>query len=87
MSNSRTKGWATIGLAMIIVAGAIYALAIALGVGAAIYQAAKEFGAPVLAVLALPALAGAGMLILVAKVIVDHLTSEEDQYYSKHIDE
>ena len=84
--GEKTKGWAAIGLGLIFAAAGLYGLLILLGVSFAIGEAASEVGAPVWAILFLPLLAGIGVLVLIAKVIVDRLTSEEDNHYSKTVD-
>lgn len=87
MTGERTKGWAAVGLALIIAAGAAYVILGVLGVGVAVTEASRDSGAPLYLVLLLPGMAALGFAILLAKVIVDRLNSPEDDYYSKHIDQ
>lgn len=82
-----TKGWFGIGMALIIATGAIYGLAMLLGVSFAVGAATQEAGAPVLLVLAVPGMGALGFLILLLKVVVDRVGNAEDDHYSKTVDQ
>ncbi|MBI1339992.1 hypothetical protein GC169_07255 [bacterium] len=85
--KERTKGWGVVGVGLIIAAGAIYAIGMVLGLSFAVGQAADEVGgAPIGLLLVIPGLGVLGLLILVAKVIVDRLGNAEDDHYSKTVD-
>ncbi len=87
MANKRTQGWAAVGLSLIVLGGAFYALALVFGLGLAVQDAARESGAGVYLFLIVPGFAGLGLLILLAKVIVDRLGNAEDDYYAKNVDQ
>lgn len=80
--SERTKGWATVGFTLIGLGMAVY-VALALIAGGAALVLAGPFSAAML-IFALPAL---GFAVLFAKVMVDRFTNEEDDYYSKNINE
>lgn len=82
-----TKGWFGVGMGLIIAAGAVYGLAMLLGVSFAIGAATQEAGAPILLVLAVPGMGALGFLILLLKVIVDRVGNTEDDHYSKTVDQ
>nr|WP_070958642.1 hypothetical protein [Hyphomonas sp. Mor2] len=84
--TGKTKGWFAIGIGLIVVGGAIYALLTLLGIGFAVHQASAEAGAPIWLVLLIPGLVALGFLVLLAKVIVDRLNNVEDDHYSKTVD-
>jgi len=84
--SGKTKGWFIIGMGLILLGGAIYGLFILLGVSMAVGAATAEAGAPIWALLMIPGLVVLGFMILIAKVIVDRIGNEEDDYYSKNID-
>ncbi|MEO1304991.1 MAG: hypothetical protein AAFV37_08445 [Pseudomonadota bacterium] len=84
--TGNTKGWFTIGLSLIVGGGAVYGLAIFLGIGVALNEASADVGTPFWAVLLIPGLVGLGFIVLLAKVIVDRLNSAEDDHYSKTVD-
>lgn len=84
--QNKTKGWFAVGLGLIIAGGAIYGLLTIIGVGFALGQASSQAGAPLFLVLLIPGLVVAGLLILLAKVVVDRLNNAEDDYYSKTVD-
>lgn len=67
--SGKTRGWFAVGIGLIIAGGAIYGLLILLGIGFAINQASAEAGAPIWAVLLIPALVALGFLVLLAKVL------------------
>ena len=85
--DKRTKGWFALGMGLILAGGAIYGLLMVLGMTFAVGVAAGEAGAPVFAVLLIPGLIAVGFLILIAKVIVDRVGNDEDDYYSKNVDQ
>lgn len=84
--TGKTRGWFTVGIALILLGAAVYGLLILLGVGFAVSEASAEAGAPVWLVLLIPGLVVLGFLVLVAKVIVDRLNNAEDDHYSKTVD-
>ncbi|MHA7857909.1 MAG: hypothetical protein ACX94D_07470 [Henriciella sp.] len=81
-----TKGWFTIGITLIVLGGAVYALGTLFGVFALIQQSEAIVGASFWAFLLIPGLVGLGFLVLLAKVIVDRLNNAEDDHYSKTVD-
>ena len=81
-----TKGWFAVGFGLIALGILAYALFAIFGVSLAIGAATAETGVPVLAVIAVPGLIGLGLLILLAKVVVDRLGNAEDDHYSKTVD-
>jgi len=81
-----TNGLFVVGIGLIILAGAMYGILTLLGVSFAIAQVSAEAGASLWLILALPAIATIGFLMLVAKVVLDRLNSKEDDYYSRNID-
>ncbi len=85
--SGTTSGWFTIGISLILLGGSLYGLLIFLGIGFAISEASDEAGAPLWGVLLIPGLVGLGFLVLLAKVIVDRLSNEEDNHYSKNVDQ
>ncbi len=85
---SKTQGWATIGLALLAAAFGLYILTFVFGVTFAF--GSTTGGGTVVQFLMMWALmaflALLGLIILVAKVIVDRLSSREDSYYSNHVE-
>ncbi|MEO0983633.1 MAG: hypothetical protein AAFX03_13385 [Pseudomonadota bacterium] len=86
MAEERTKGWAAVGIGLILLSGAIYIVAVVFGVGLLINEAAEQAGSGVFGAMVVPGLGALGFLILLAKVIVDRLGNAEDDYYSKNVD-
>jgi len=84
--SGKTKGWFIVGMGLILLGGAIYGLFVLLGVSMAVGAATAEAGAPIWALLMIPGFVVLGFMILIAKVIVDRIGNEEDNYYSKNID-
>lgn len=84
--TSRTKGWFTLGLTLIIIGGGFYALGTVFGVFVLVQQSEAAVGTPFWAVLMIPGLVGLGFLVLLAKVIVDRLNNAEDDHYSRTVD-
>ncbi len=84
--TGKTRGWFTVGIALIVAGVVIYGLLILLGVSFAIREASAEAGAPIWLVLLIPGLVALGFLVLLAKVIVDRLNNAEDDHYSKTVD-
>mgnify|MGYP001799394772 FL=1 len=84
--TGRTKGWFTVGIALIVLGGGIYALGTVFGLFVLIQQSEDVVGAPFWAFLLIPGLVGLGFLVLLAKVIVDRLNNAEDDHYSKTVD-
>ncbi|MCR9271270.1 MAG: hypothetical protein ACX94B_10945 [Henriciella sp.] len=84
--TSRTKGWFTLGLSLIIIGGAVYALGTVFGVFVLVQQSSEAAGAPIWPILLIPGLVGLGFLVLLAKVIVDRLNNAEDDHYSRTVD-
>lgn len=87
MADKSTNGLFWLGMGLIIGAGAIYGIFMLLGVSVAIGQATSEVGAPLFAVLALPAMAVLGFILLLAKVVIDRVGNAEDDHYSKTVDQ
>ena len=84
--TGRTKGWFTLGITLIVIGGAVYALGTVFGVFVLLQQSEDIAGTPFWAVLLIPGLVGLGFLVLLAKVIVDRLNNAEDDHYSKTVD-
>lgn len=84
--SGKTKGWFIVGMGLILLGGAIYGLFVVLGVSMAIGAATAEAGAPIWVILMIPGLVALGFMVLIAKVIVDRIGNDEDNYYSKNID-
>ena len=84
--TGNTKGWFTVGLSLIVIGGAIYALGTVFGLFVLFQQAEQAVGTPFWAVLLIPGLVVMGFIVLLAKVIVDRLNSAEDDHYSKTVD-
>lgn len=84
--HGKTTGWFMVGMGLILLGGGIYGLFMILGITMTIGATTAQAGAPFLAVLVIPGLVGLGFLILIAKVIIDRLSNQEDSYYSKHVD-
>jgi ABC-type uncharacterized transport system permease subunit len=81
-----TKGWFTLGIVLIVIGGAIYAVGTLFGLFVLFQQTEAAVGVPLWAVLLIPGLVGLGFLVLLAKVIVDRLNNAEDDHYSKTVD-
>ncbi len=81
-----TKGWFAIGIGLIILGGAVYALGTIFGVFVILQESSETVGTPLWPVLLIPGLVGLGFLVLLAKVIVDRLNNAEDDHYSKTVD-
>ena len=75
-----------IGLGLIILAVAVYALAAIAGISFAIGEATEETGAPIFLILLVPGLALLGFILLFIKVVADRLGSKEDNHYSRTVD-
>ena len=84
--NSRGKIWFMIGIGLIVLGGVLYGLAILAGLGFALGQAPETAGTPLLAILIIPGLIALGFVILLLKVIIDRLSNDEDDHYSKTVD-
>ncbi|MEO1642866.1 MAG: hypothetical protein AAFR74_05975 [Pseudomonadota bacterium] len=84
--GGKTKGWFVVGMGLILLGGGIYGLFMLLGISMTIGAATAEVGAPIWAILAIPALVALGFLVLIVKVIIDRIGNEEDSYYSKNVD-
>ena len=84
--SRKTKGWAVIGFAFLIGAAAFYGLALLLGTGAVLTLAFLELGAAAILAFLVPGMMAIGFLILCAKVIIDRLSNEEDDHYSKTVE-
>jgi hypothetical protein len=82
-----TKGWFAVGIGLIILGAAVYALGTLFGVFVILQESSEVVGTPFWAVLLIPGLVGLGFLVLLAKVIVDRLNNAEDDHYSKTADE
>lgn len=78
-----TKGWAVAGFVLIGASFAIYALAILVLGGVAIFAAGPASGFVFLII----GPGAIGFAILLAKVLVDRMNSPEDDYYADNIDE
>ena len=82
----QTKGWFAVGIGLIIAGCAFYGAMVLLGIAFVIGQASTEADGPVWLVLIVPGLILLGFIVLIAKVIVDRLGNDEDDYYSKNVD-
>lgn len=84
---SRTKGMGAVGLACLAIAALLHVSNMFLGVGAAVARGEEPDERLFLVMIGLMfVFALAGIVILFLKVLIDRLTSREDNYYSRNVE-